>query len=76
MPTYHLHLPRPTHEQALKIPLYTRSGKRVVCVTAVNNNTRRAICTVEGSMAENTYDISDLVHHYGEAGVREHLAAI
>ena len=73
MPTYHLHAPRPTREQALRIPMYTRSGKQVLQVVAVNNETKRAICRVEASDSEHTYDICDLIHHYGQAGVRKHL---
>jgi len=75
MKVYHLHKPNPTRKQALSIPLYVRSGKQVTQILSVNDATRRVICTVEGSEVEHTYDIADLVHHYGEAGVRHYLSS-
>ncbi len=75
MTIYNLHMPHPTKQQALSIPLYLRTGKQVTQVLAVNKETRHVICAIEGSDSEHTYDMSDLVHHYGQRGIRHYLEA-
>lgn len=67
--------PRPTDAQALAIPLFTRSGRQVLRVASLNRETCRVSCEIEGTSVEHTYDLADLIHHYGLPGVRIHLRA-
>lgn len=78
MSTYNVHVPEvrtPAQKAAaLKVPLYTRSGREVSEVRSFNRETLRVVCAIEGG-AEHTYDYSDLVHHLGDAGKRAHFEA-
>jgi len=61
-------------EAMLRIPLFVRTGKRVERILSFNDETRRAICEIEGGL-EREYDWRDIVHHNGEEGKRAHLEA-
>jgi hypothetical protein len=78
MPSYHLHAPRVSTDlekaRAVRIPMFTRSGREVLALRSFNRETMRVVCLIEGCV-EHTYDYDDLLHHLGDPGKRAHFEA-